>query len=279
MAFSIVDLTLGHGTVRRLPWSCFLHTPDPPWPCTRMALSRTRPVLVICPLARSLTRWRSLAHPSAPLAPLANALLLLLLLFSLLSQMPGWFALGALPLLHIVAYKLIIDVLTPNMAKFVANADFREGVDDRHVALLAVFVAFLMHLGTFYPYLVVSGVQSGVDNETPRSKRPTDSSLAGRLYAAHLNQVESFPGFAAAVLAAICLGSNGGVAGGATNTVAALAWLHVGFRCVYWFLYVVNVPNLRSLAYVCSFHCTVYIFGAAFVRLNSRARLNAAAPV
>ena len=267
MAFSIVDLTLGHGTVRRLPWSCFLHTPDPPWPCTRMALSRTRPVLVICPLARSLTRWRSLAHPSAPLAPLANALLLLLLLllFSLLSQMPGWFALGALPLLHIVAYKLIIDVLTPNMAKFVANADFREGVDDRHVALLAVFVAFLMHLGTFYPYLVVSGVQSGVDNETPRSKRPTDSSLAGRLYAAHLNQVESFPGFAAAVLAAICLGSNAGVAGGATSNVAVLAWLHVGFRCVYWVLYVVNVPNLRTLAYVCSFHCTVYIFGTAFV--------------
>eukprot|EP00966_Prymnesium_polylepis_P276559 6389628-Prymnesium_polylepis.1 len=58
----------------------------------------------------------------------------------------------------------------------------------------------------------------------------------------NLNQIESFPGFAAAVLASVVMNSG-------STAVNAFAWLHVAFRVAYYALYAINIPNLRSQAF------------------------------
>ena len=45
-----------------------------------------------------------------------------------------------------------------------------------------------------------------------------------------------------------------------STAVNAFAWLHVAFRVAYYALYAINIPNLRSQAFVVGFHCTVLIF-------------------
>ena len=172
--------------------------------------------------------------------------------------LPGWFAIGALPVMHTVTYTIITSVLVPLIASSglssvqaliqALTGVFLEG--DR-LALSAVFFSLVMHLATFYSFLMVISIQ-GVDNQTPRNHRPTDGSLAGRLYACHLNQCESFPYFAAAVLVAVVLESGA--------EAASLAWLHVGFRIAYFFCYAGNLPNIRSFSFIGSFQCTALVF-------------------
>ena len=177
------------------------------------------------------------------------------------SIMPGWFAIGALPVLHAAVYSTIVSALLPMMengglSSVQAFIQARSGhlLEGDRLALAAVFCSLLLHLGTFYPFLFVSSFR-GVDNQTPRKSRPADGSLAGRLYACHLNQAESFPYFAAAVLAAVVLGKGA--------AVASLAWIHIGFRVAYFMCYAGNLPNLRTFVFCGSFHCSVLAFAAA----------------
>ena len=46
------------------------------------------------------------------------------------------------------------------------------------------------------------------------------------------------------------------------SAVAPIAWLHVAFRLayMYWAFYAGNIPNIRTVAYIGSFQCTVMIF-------------------
>jgi uncharacterized MAPEG superfamily protein len=172
--------------------------------------------------------------------------------------LPAWFALGALPFLHAASYAVITTVLLPWMSasglqtvqSLIQTWAGTHAAADR-LALWAVFVSLALHLLTFYAFLILLSAD-GVDNAYPRRHRPTDGTAKGRLYACHLNQVESFPGFAAAVLAAVTM-SRG-------SAVAPIAWLHVAFRLAYWAFYAGNIPNLRTIAYIGSFQSTVMIF-------------------
>ena len=119
------------------------------------------------------------------------------------------------------------------------------------MALAAILVSLLLQMVSFYFFLIV-GSAKGVDNMYPRQHRPTDSTLAGRLYAAHLNQAESFPGLAASVLASVATG-NGAAA-------APMAWVHIFFRVLYWFCYAFNLPSLRTVTFVCGFDSNLLIF-------------------
>ena len=172
--------------------------------------------------------------------------------------LPAWFVLGSLPLLHATTYYVITNVLLPWMSASGLHAvqvliQMCTGahLEGDRLALSAVLVSLALHLLTFYSFLVLLSA-NGVDNQYPRRHRPTDDTAKGRLYACHLNQVESFPGFAAAVLAAVTLSSGSAAAPG--------AWLHVVFRLAYWVFYASNIPNLRTVAYVGSFQCSVMIF-------------------
>ena len=66
--------------------------------------------------------------------------------------------------------------------------------------------------------------------------------VAARLQRATGNFLETFPIFAAALLAAVALGRTGG-------TTLAGAWLYVIARAIYVPLYAAGVPVLRSLAW------------------------------
>ncbi len=66
--------------------------------------------------------------------------------------------------------------------------------------------------------------------------------LAARLQRAMANFLETFPIFAAAVLAAVMLGRTDG-------TTLAGAWLYVIARAIYVPLYAAGIPVVRSLAW------------------------------
>ena len=175
--------------------------------------------------------------------------------------LPGWFVVGALPALHAVSYYTLTSLLLPWMTasglgsvqRMILASTGHNVVGDR-LALSAVLCSLLLHLLTFYPFLFLSSA-TGVDNQDPRklANRPTDGSLKSRLYAGHLNQLESLPGFAAAVLASVVMKAG-------STMVTSLAWCHVAFRVAYYVLYAVNIPNLRTLAFVASSPCTVLVF-------------------
>lgn len=67
--------------------------------------------------------------------------------------------------------------------------------------------------------------------------------LAARLQRAAANFLETFPIFAASVLAAVALGRTGG-------TTLAGAWLYVIARAIYVPLYAAGIPVVRSLAWM-----------------------------
>ncbi len=77
----------------------------------------------------------------------------------------------------------------------------------------------------------------------PRDEPRAVHGVAARLQRASANFLETFPLFAAAVLAAVVLGRTGG-------TTLAGAWLYVIARAIYVPLYASGVPVLRSLAWL-----------------------------
>ncbi|HEY0436487.1 MAG TPA: MAPEG family protein [Phenylobacterium sp.] len=76
----------------------------------------------------------------------------------------------------------------------------------------------------------------------PRDTPRPVTGLAGRLERAFANFCETFPLFAAALLAAVAAGRTGSL----THTGALL---YIGGRALYPFLYVAGVPVLRTLAW------------------------------
>jgi len=177
--------------------------------------------------------------------------------------LPGWFAMGSLPVLHgsaALAIKQLLPVMQTSglpIAQALAASVVGNPLDPSKLALSAVLASMVMHLGTFYTFLAVASLDGkGIDNANPReTQRAVSGSLKGRLLAAHQNQAESFPYFAAAVLGAASVGLNES----AQTSVAALAWLHICFRIGYWLFYAADVPNMRTAMFVPGFQCCVFI--------------------
>jgi uncharacterized MAPEG superfamily protein len=122
-----------------------------------------------------------------------------------------------------------------------------------HTALLCVLVAGLL------PYLYTSISKIAGPRYDNRDVRGWQGRLAGLPYranAAHLNSFESFPLFAASVLAALATGADAG-------RVNILAIGYVVLRLVYGAVYLMNLAVLRSLVWFASMACTIAIFVAA----------------
>ena len=129
--------------------------------------------------------------------------------------------------------------------------------DAKAAAWLCVAVSFAWTLVSFYPslYYQTKARSAGYNNAEPRTQASRQRiGLEGRLWAAHLNQGESFPGFAAAVTCATLLASTN------SEQTAAMACLHVACRTAYWLSYVAGIPNLRTVTFVSGFHCCLWIF-------------------
>merc|ERR1712232_1347488 len=119
--------------------------------------------------------------------------------------------------------------------------------------------------------LVLHIMAGTVDNENARGsteKLCQTSPLARRLHAAHLNQIEGFPWFAAGVLASIQAGVDVGV-------VTDHCIVYVAARVLYLVISIVQVnsmiSNLRTLAW---FPCIVSSAKLLLLAAQARFRRN-----
>ena len=119
------------------------------------------------------------------------------------------------------------------------------------IALWCLFIAALLHFGSKMPLAVAQGqAPGGYDNNHPRDQWANLPEWGKRALAAHQNQIESFPFFAAGVLVAVTSGITGSI-------VDYLAIAFVVARIVYIALYIKNVATLRSLVWVVGFGCSL----------------------
>ena len=129
-----------------------------------------------------------------------------------------------------------------------------------HISLICVLLAGLMPL-------LWTGVAKfngpRYDNADVRAWQARLSGLAYRANAAHLNSFESFPLFAAAVVAALLTGAD-------LERTSYLAMAHVGFRLIYGAVYLANLAALRSVAWFAAMACTVVIFIGAIAAVAGR---------
>jgi uncharacterized MAPEG superfamily protein len=91
------------------------------------------------------------------------------------------------------------------------------------------------------------------DNINPRAFQQQLTGVAARLHAAQNNSYETLPVFLAAVLTAEYMVV-------AQPAINILAWAYVGFRVLYIAAYAFNFATLRSIIWVASFFCPLYLF-------------------
>jgi uncharacterized MAPEG superfamily protein len=96
----------------------------------------------------------------------------------------------------------------------------------------------------------------GFDNRAPREFQARLAGFPARAHWAHLNSIEAFAPFAAAVIIAQQLGA-------AQARVDLLALSFIGFRLAYGALYLANRATLRSLAWSGGLACVIALFFAA----------------
>ncbi|MFT5683268.1 MAG: putative MAPEG superfamily protein [Myxococcota bacterium] len=121
------------------------------------------------------------------------------------------------------------------------------------VALWCVLVA------VFLPYILIGIAKSdpeyikGDHNKTPRTYEASLTGHRQRAYWAHLNTLEAFPPFAAAVLVAHYTGAE-------QSSVDMFAGAFILCRVLYGLLYIVNQDKLRSLAWAGGVGCVIGLF-------------------
>ena len=115
------------------------------------------------------------------------------------------------------------------------------------LALWCLFFAATLH---FFSKLPLGAAQvrgeGSYDNSDPRAQQARLTGWGRRAKAAHENQIESFPLFAAGVLVAT-------VAAPRADIVGWLALAHVVARVAYLFLYLADLAAVRSLVWTVGF--------------------------
>jgi uncharacterized MAPEG superfamily protein len=119
------------------------------------------------------------------------------------------------------------------------------------IAEVAVFAAVLLYLLTLAP-VKAFGFRD-FRNSSPRDPTFYEPPLRARAFGAHVNGVETFPFFAAAVLLAEFRHCHQG-------TVDALAAVFVVVRLIFVLLYIGDRPTLRTLAWNLGFFVNTAIF-------------------
>ena len=126
------------------------------------------------------------------------------------------------------------------------------------VAEWCVFGAALLYLLTIAPFKAVGAGQ--FDNSKPRDLAFYDDPIRSRALGAHLNGIETFPFFAAAVLLAEFRAAP-------QNLINELAVLFLIVRVAYVFTYLGNRPTLRTILWNIGFVINTAIFFLPFIRL------------
>lgn len=119
------------------------------------------------------------------------------------------------------------------------------------VAEWCIFGAVLLYLLTIAPFKAVGARR--FDNAKPRDPAFYDDPLRARALGAHINGIETFPFFAAAVLLAEFRAAP-------QNLINELAVLFLIVRIAFVFTYLGDRPTLRSILWNVGFAINVAIF-------------------
>jgi uncharacterized MAPEG superfamily protein len=125
------------------------------------------------------------------------------------------------------------------------------------IAEWCIFGAVILYLLTIAPFK--AGNARSFDNSKPRDPAFYDNPLRARALGAHLNGIESFPFFAAAVLLAEFRAAP-------QNLINELAVLFLIVRIAYVLTYVGNRPRLRSILWSVGFIINIVIFFLPLIR-------------
>jgi uncharacterized MAPEG superfamily protein len=125
------------------------------------------------------------------------------------------------------------------------------------IAEWCVFGAVALYLLTIVPVKWV-GFRH-YDNAKPRDPAFYDDAIRARALGAHLNGIEAFPFFAAAVLLAEFRAAP-------QNLINELAVLFLIVRIAYVFTYLGNRPRLRSILWNIGFTINIAIFFLPMIR-------------
>jgi len=125
------------------------------------------------------------------------------------------------------------------------------------IAEWCVFGAVMLYLLTIAPFKVI-GVRH-FDNSRPRDPAFFEDPLRSRALGAHINGIETFPFFAAAVLLAEFRAAP-------QNLINELAALFLIVRLAYVLTYLGDRPTLRSILWNIGFAINVAIFFMPVIR-------------
>ncbi len=125
------------------------------------------------------------------------------------------------------------------------------------IAEWCVFGAVMLYLLTIAPFKVISSRR--FDNSRPRDPGFFEDPLRARALGAHLNGIEVFPFFAAAVLLAE-------FRAGPQRLINELAILFLIVRIAYVLTYLGNRPTLRSILWNVGFAINLAIFFMPVIR-------------
>jgi uncharacterized MAPEG superfamily protein len=125
------------------------------------------------------------------------------------------------------------------------------------VAEWCVFGAVMLYLLTLAPFKAIGFRR--FDNSKPRDPAFYEDALRARALGAHLNGIEVFPFFAAAVLLAEFRAAP-------QHLIDELAVLFLIVRIAYVFTYLGNRPRLRSILWNIGFVINVAIFFLPLIR-------------
>jgi uncharacterized MAPEG superfamily protein len=125
------------------------------------------------------------------------------------------------------------------------------------VAEWCVFGAVILYLLTIVPFKAI--VFRNFDNARPRDPGFYDDPLRARALGAHLNGIEAFPFFAAAVLLAEFRASP-------QHLIDELAILFLIVRAAYVLTYIGDRPTLRSILWSIGFAINTAVFFLPLLR-------------
>lgn len=115
------------------------------------------------------------------------------------------------------------------------------------VAHWCLFAAALLHIFSKFPLAVAAAREGGgYDNRNPREQQARLTGWGARARAVHLNQIESFPLFAAGVLVAT-------TAAPRVPAIDCLALVYIVARLIYPVLYLKDIAAGRSLVWMAGF--------------------------
>lgn len=124
------------------------------------------------------------------------------------------------------------------------------------VALWCLFVAALLHFVSKVPLAAAQAREgSGYDNNNPREQQARLTGWGARARAVHVNQIESFPLFAAGVLVATVAAPKG-------CAVDCLALAYIGARLVYPVMYLMDVAAMRSLVWMVGYGASLALLAS-----------------